>query len=341
MPKYLRLDVLNEIIHIGIIPVFYHADFEVAKKIVTACAEGGARVIEFTNRGDNAYRVFSDLVSYFSRVNPSIVIGAGSVLDEATAGLYISSGANFIVGPVLNPELARICNRRKVVYCPGCGSISEISQAEELGVEIVKVFPGDSVGGPNFVKAILGPMPWSRIMLTGGVDATKESITAWFNSGVAAVGIGSNLIRKEWVQTENYEAISDLTAKVIDWGRSARGLNIFTGIEHTGFSTKQGCSLNEVAEWYRAVFGFQIYECTSSIFVKGDKPGQLEVSLAEDGSQTHVAVSVSNFEMALEELHDRGIELEEPLYSPDTKIVFLKQTDPNGIRVHLVWRLHR
>lgn len=223
MARFSRLEVLNEIVRLGVVPVFYHPDLEVAKKIVAACAAGGARVVEFTNRGDNAYRVFSDLVEHFAKADPAVILGVGSVLDPATAALYIASGANFVVGSVLNPEVARVCNRRKVAYSPGCGSASEISLAEELGVEIVKVFPGDSVGGPGFVKAILGPTPWTRIMPTGGVDASKESITAWFKAGVTAVGIGSNLIRKELVEAGDYEAISARVAQVIAWIREARG----------------------------------------------------------------------------------------------------------------------
>lgn len=223
MARFDRLLVLNEIVRIGVVPVFYHPDLDVAKKLVAACAAGGARVVEFTNRGDNAYRVFSDLVLHFQKADPSIILGVGSVLDPVTAGLYISSGANFVVGSVLNPEVARLCNRRKIPYCPGCGSASEISQAEELGVEIVKVFPGDSVGGPGFVRAILGPTPWTRIMPTGGVEATKESLTAWIQAGVTAVGIGSNLIRKEWVRAGDYAAITAKTAEVVRWIQEARG----------------------------------------------------------------------------------------------------------------------
>ena len=223
MARFSRLEVLNEMISTGVVPVFYHGDLEVAKKVVAACAAGGARVIEFTNRGDNAYRIFSDLVQHFATADPKIILGVGSVLDPATAALYISSGANFIVGPVLNPDVAKVCNRRKVAYSPGCGSASEISEAEELGVEIVKVFPGDSVGGPTFVKAILGPCPWTRIMPTGGVETTKESINAWFKAGITAAGIGSNLVKKEWLAAGNYEAITAKTAEVLAMIREARG----------------------------------------------------------------------------------------------------------------------
>lgn len=217
MARFSRLEVLNEIVRIGLVPVFYHADVETAKKVVAACVAGGARVVEFTNRGDNAYRVFSDLVLHFASADPSVILGVGSVLDPATAALYISSGANFVVGSVLNAEVAKVCNRRKIPYSPGCGSASEVSAAEELGVEIVKIFPGDCVGGPAFVKALLGPTPWTRIMPTGGVETTKESIEAWFKSGVCAVGIGSHLIRKEWLQAADYDAITARTAEVIGW----------------------------------------------------------------------------------------------------------------------------
>lgn len=223
MARFTRLEVLNAMIDLGLIPVFYHKDVEVAKKIVTACAEGGARVIEFTNRGDFAYHVFTELSRHFAAAEPQIMLGVGSVVDAPTAAMYIASGANFVVGPLLNAEVARLCNRRKLAYSPGCGSVSEIAQAEELGVEIVKVFPGSSVGGPGFVKAVLGPCPWTRIMPTGGVDATKESISTWFKAGVACVGMGSNLITKEAVAAGDFEAITRNVAQVLAWIKEARG----------------------------------------------------------------------------------------------------------------------
>lgn len=218
-----RLAVLNAIAETGLVPVFYHPDVETAIKIVAACRAGGVRIAEFTNRGDFAPQVFVALAQHFAKSDPSVILGAGSIVDAPTAALYIASGARFIVGPTLNPEVARLCNRRKISYSPGCGSASEISQAEELGVEIVKVFPGDSVGGPGFVKSILGPMPWTRIMPTGGVEATRESIMAWFKAGVAAVGVGSNLITKADLQAGNYQAITERTAQVLAWIREARG----------------------------------------------------------------------------------------------------------------------
>lgn len=222
MARFSRLEVLNTIVETGLVPLFYHADVAVTKKIAEAIAAGGARVLEFTNRGDFAPLVFAELSQYLAKTNSNIILGAGSVMDAPTAAMYIASGANFIVSSILNPDVAVLCNRRKIAYSPGCGSASEIARAEELGVEIVKLFPGDSVGGPSFVNAILGPSPWTRLMPTGGVDATKESITAWFKAGTAAVGIGSNLIRKDLIAAGDYAAITAKTAEVLSWIREVR-----------------------------------------------------------------------------------------------------------------------
>jgi 2-dehydro-3-deoxyphosphogluconate aldolase / (4S)-4-hydroxy-2-oxoglutarate aldolase len=223
MARFSRLEVLNKMAEVGVVPVFYQADTETAIKIVEACAAGGAKLVEFTNRGDLAYLVFCDLVKHFAKADPSIILGVGSIVDAGTAALYISSGANFIVGPNFNPEVAKVCNRRKVPYSPGCGSVSEISNAEEWGVEIVKIFPGDSVGGPEFVKAILGPCPWTRIMPTGGVDASKESVYAWIKAGAACLGMGSKLITKELMAAKDWAGITAKTKQVLAWVKEAKG----------------------------------------------------------------------------------------------------------------------
>ena len=217
MARFSRLETLNTVVELGLVPVFYNPDLKVAKQIVAACKAGGARVIEFTNRGDFAFQVFTMLSQHVTEAEPDVILGVGSVIDAPTAAMYISAGANFVVGPVLNPEVARLCNRHKIAYMPGCGSASEISQAEELGVEIVKVFPGKAAGGPAFVKAVLGPCPWTRIMPTGGVDATEESIRAWFEAGVACVGMGSRLITKKLVLAGDFDAISNKVAQVLTW----------------------------------------------------------------------------------------------------------------------------
>ena len=202
-----RLSVLSAMIDQGVIPVFYHPDVEVCAKVIQACANGGAKCVEFTNRGDFAAHVFLDVTRHFAKADPSVIMGVGSIVDAPTAGLYIANGANFVVGPLLNAEVGRLCNRRMIAYSPGCGSATEIGEAQELGCEIVKVFPGSSVGGPDFVKNILGPMPWTRIMPTGGVEATEASLKAWFGAGIVACGIGSNLITKALLDAGDYAGI--------------------------------------------------------------------------------------------------------------------------------------
>jgi 2-dehydro-3-deoxyphosphogluconate aldolase/(4S)-4-hydroxy-2-oxoglutarate aldolase len=202
------MQVLNAIHEVGLVPVFYHPDREVVKEVARACLDGGVRLLEFTNRGDSAWRVFEELEAFCARELPRMITGVGSVVDAGTATLYVNCGANFVVGPILNEEVARACNRRKVPYAPGCGSASEISRAEELGSEIVKIFPGKEVGGPGFVKAVRGPMPWVSIMPTGGVELSEESLGAWFAAGVAAVGMGSNLITAELLKKKDYAGVA-------------------------------------------------------------------------------------------------------------------------------------
>ncbi|MBI5960494.1 MAG: bifunctional 4-hydroxy-2-oxoglutarate aldolase/2-dehydro-3-deoxy-phosphogluconate aldolase [Chloroflexi bacterium] len=222
MASHLRLHIYNTLLETGVVPLFYHHDLDTAKKIVEACLDGGAKVVEFTNRGDFAYDVFSALAKYYAKARPDLILGVGSVADAPTAALFIAGGANFIVGPSFNPEIARLCNRRKIPYMPGCATLREIAEAEELGVEIVKLFPGETIGGPAFVKALLAPCPWTRAMPTGGVDATQESLQAWFKAGVACVGIGSKLVAKKDVDAGDFAAIAARVKQVRAWIDEAR-----------------------------------------------------------------------------------------------------------------------
>lgn len=208
MAKFTRIEVALTTKRTGIVPVFYHEDIEICKKVVQACYEGGARVFEFTNRGDYAHEVFGQLNRYVSENFPEMILGIGSVVDPGTTSLYLQLGANFVVSPLLNPEMAKVCNRRKVAWMPGCGSLSEISYAEELGAEVVKIFPGAQVGGPAFVKAARGPLPWASIMPTGGVSPTEENLTQWFQAGVHCVGIGSKLFIKKEDGSFDFAAIT-------------------------------------------------------------------------------------------------------------------------------------
>jgi 2-dehydro-3-deoxyphosphogluconate aldolase / (4S)-4-hydroxy-2-oxoglutarate aldolase len=219
MARFSRIDVALKMRETGIIPVFYHKDAEVCREVIKACYAGGIRVFEFTNRGEFAHELFSELNKWAAKEVPEMIMGAGSIVDAGTTSLYIQLGANFIVSPVLNAEMAKVCNRRKILWSPGCGTLSEINFAEELGAEIVKIFPGSSVGGPDFVKAIKGPCPWTSIMPTGGVEPTLENLTEWFDAGVTCVGIGSNLITKEIVLKKNWKSLAGKVAGAVKIAR--------------------------------------------------------------------------------------------------------------------------
>jgi 2-dehydro-3-deoxyphosphogluconate aldolase / (4S)-4-hydroxy-2-oxoglutarate aldolase len=223
MARYKRLETLSLMKAIGIIPVFYNADFDVARDVACACADGGARVVEFTNRGDRAVNVFTRLEEYCAKERRDIVLGVGSIVDAPTAAMYIGAGASFVVGPLLDEETAFLCNSRKVPYSPGCGTVTEIHRAHRLGVEICKIFPGAEVGGPAFVKNVQGPCPWTDIMPTGGVSPTKESLGAWFGAGVACVGMGSNLITKELLAARDYAGITKRVSEAIELVKQIRG----------------------------------------------------------------------------------------------------------------------
>lgn len=215
MAQYTRLEVAQVMKETGMVPLFYHKDLEVSKKVITACYKGGARLLEFTARGDFAHEVFGELVKYVIKELPGMVMGVGSVTDAAAASRFMALGANFIVTPVLREDIAIVCNRRKVLWSPGCGTLTEITRAEELGCEIVKLFPGD-IYGPQFVKGIKGPQPWTSIMPTGGVSPTKENLEAWFAAGVTCVGMGSKLMAKDSDGNFDYKKIENMTKDALN-----------------------------------------------------------------------------------------------------------------------------
>ena len=214
MAKYDKIQVLTAIRETGIVPVFYNGDLEVSKNVLKACYEGGIRAFEFANRGDFAQEVFGELVKYANKELPGMIVGIGSVVDPGTAALYIQLGANFVVGPLFNPAIAPICNRRNIPYAPGCGSVSEVGAAQEAGCDLCKVFPGD-VLGPAFVKGLRAPMPWSKLMVTGGVKPTRENLEGWFKAGVYCVGMGSNLFPKDAIAAGDWSKISALCADAL------------------------------------------------------------------------------------------------------------------------------
>jgi 2-dehydro-3-deoxyphosphogluconate aldolase/(4S)-4-hydroxy-2-oxoglutarate aldolase len=221
MAQFSRIEVAQVMKETGMVPLFFSNDLELSKNVLKACYDGGARLMEFTARGDFAHEVFGELTKYAIKELPGMIMGVGSVTDSAAASLYMALGANFIVTPVLREDIAMACNRRKVLWSPGCGTLTEIAKAEELGCEIVKLFPGD-IYGPQFVKGVKGPQPWTSIMPTGGVSPTKENLSEWFSAGVTCVGMGSQLISKEILDTKNFTKLKEDVKAALDIIKSLR-----------------------------------------------------------------------------------------------------------------------
>lgn len=214
MAKFSRLEVAVMMKETGMVPLFYNQDIELGKKLIKACYDGGARLMEFTARGDFASEVFSELIKYTDKELPEMIMGVGSVTDAGAASLYMQMGASFIVTPSLREDIAMVCNRRKVLWSPGCGTLTEINRAEELGCEIIKLFPG-STYGPGFVKAIKGPQPWTSIMPTGGVSTEESNLRGWFEAGVTCVGMGSQLISNDILASKDYNVLQQRVADTI------------------------------------------------------------------------------------------------------------------------------
>lgn len=214
MARFTRIQVAQTMHETGLVPLFFNNNIETSKKVLKACYDGGARLLEFTARGDFAHEIFAQLIKYASEQMPEMIMGVGSVTDAAQASVYISMGANFVVTPVLREDIAMVCNRKKILWSAGCGSLQEIARAEELGCEIVKLFPGGTYR-PSFVKAIKGPQPWTSVMPTGGVSPERESLKLWFDAGVTCVGMGSNLISKEIIQNGDYDKLQQLVAQTV------------------------------------------------------------------------------------------------------------------------------
>ena len=199
-------DILKKIKHSRVIPVFYHKDVAIAKSVLEACYNGGLRVFEFTNRGENAYDVFLQLKQYAQKF-PDLLLGIGTIMDSSSAELFIAADADFIVSPILSFDVAKVCHQHKRLWVPGCGTLTEIVNAKNAGAELIKIFPG-SVLGPKFVSSVLAVVPDLKLMPTGGVEPTNENLKAWFDAGVYCVGMGSQLITnsilegKKWKELE-------------------------------------------------------------------------------------------------------------------------------------------
>lgn len=222
MASFTRLQVYQTLADTGLLPLFYHPDPETAFQITAACYRGGARAVEFTNRGDFAHEVFAALAKRVRLEIPDLVLGIGSIQDTGTAALYLQLGANFVVTPLLREDVILTCNRRKVAVIPGVATSSEIGRAEELGVEIVKIAPGE-VLGPAFLKAHHGPCPWTRAMISGGVSPDEANLSGWFGAGATCVGMGSKLISQQVLESGDYSALEEKVRWVLATIGAVRG----------------------------------------------------------------------------------------------------------------------
>lgn len=225
MARFSRLQVLNTLIQKGLIAILYHRDIDVIMRAVSGCVDGGSDVFEFTNRGDGALRTFEELLRRCRAEFPDLAVGVGSIGDPHVAAGFLSAGADFVVSPVWNPELARLCNSVKVPLIPGCGSVTEIAAAESMGCELVKLFPAGGLGGPGFIRAVLGPRPWTRIVPTGGVTPEEQNVKGWIEAGAACLGIGSKMYDVKALEAGADRGLVDRVANVLRWIREARGEN--------------------------------------------------------------------------------------------------------------------
>ncbi len=221
MAKYSKSEVFAAMEQTGVVPVFYHSDLETCKNVVKACYEGGIRAFEFTNRGEFAHEVFGELVKFATKECPGLIMGIGSIVDAPTAALYIQLGTNFIVGPLFNPDITKVANRRLIPYMPGCGSVSEVGMAQELGCDVCKVFPGDVLGA-SFIKGLKAPMPWSKLMVTGGVKPERANLKSWFDAGATCVGMGSNLFPSDIINKKDWEALAAFVKDVVELTANVR-----------------------------------------------------------------------------------------------------------------------
>jgi 2-dehydro-3-deoxyphosphogluconate aldolase/(4S)-4-hydroxy-2-oxoglutarate aldolase len=206
--------VYSRIEETPIVPLFFNADLTVAQHVLKACYDGGIRVFEFTNRGAEAPAIFAKLIDFCEKECPDLVLGIGTIFDANQANEFISMGADFMLQPFTTPEVGEVCAKHDIPWMPGTMTLTEIRNAEILGAKYVKIFPGNVVG-PGFVKAIKGPMPKTKIMVTGGVEPNKESLSSWFGAGAAAVGMGSQLFPADLIAKKDYQAISNTISDLI------------------------------------------------------------------------------------------------------------------------------
>lgn len=345
MANFYKSEVISQMRKQVLVPVFYNPDKEVVLEIIAACVRGGSRIVEFTNRGEGAADLCGELIKVCRKEYPTLMFGVGSVRDEVTAGIYIGKGVDFVVGPTFNPKVAEICNRLGVPYSGGCGSASEINDAEAAGCEIVKVFPGGQVGGPGFFKSVHGPAAMTSLMPTGGVDITAESLVDWMMTGKAAsCGIGSKLVTKEFVKKGDFAAIEENVRKtlhrmqVIKRKILAEEGVIFQGVHHVGVASDD---MAAAAKLLGEVAGFCVMKPpTSTTFVTGRAGVPMEIGPAKSVKDVgHLAIEVTDIDVALEALAARGVKIDGEIRVSSDKTVKAAYLEEGAfglqMRVHL------
>ncbi|WP_215225731.1 bifunctional 4-hydroxy-2-oxoglutarate aldolase/2-dehydro-3-deoxy-phosphogluconate aldolase [Echinicola shivajiensis] len=211
--KFSKSDIIAAMEETGMIPVFNHSDTEVAKEVMDASYRAGIRVFEFTNRGNNSLEVFKDLKTHADQYE-GMILGIGTIFTPTEVEEFLEAGADFIVSPALIPSVAVVCNRQDILWIPGCGTVTEIFNAKEMGAQVFKAFPGN-VLGPSFVSAVKAVLPEIKIMPTGGVEPTEDNLGKWFKAGVTCVGMGSQLFKKEWIQDKKYDALEEKISQAL------------------------------------------------------------------------------------------------------------------------------
>ena len=327
MANFYKSEIITTMREQVMVPVFYNSDREVVLEIIGACVRGGSRLVEFTNRGEGAADLFGEVVKVCRSKYPVLMVGVGSIREEVTASIYIGKGADFVVGPTFNRNTSEICNRHAVPYLPGCGSATEIGEAEAAGAEIVKVFPAQEVGGVAFFKAIHGPAARTQMMPTGGVSITAESIHSWLAvAGAAALGIGAELIRKDAVAKKDWAAIEANVRHTLHLIRvvkarmlAAEGI-LFLGVHHVGVAT---ADMAEAVKLLGEVAAFTLVKPPGATsFVAGRTAAAMEVGPAAGVKEHgHIAIEVTDLAKALEFLAKHGIKLDGEIRTSGDKTV--------------------
>jgi 2-dehydro-3-deoxyphosphogluconate aldolase/(4S)-4-hydroxy-2-oxoglutarate aldolase len=334
MTRFARIDVINTIYERGVVPSFAANDLNAARSIVKACADGGARAIQWHIQNAADAELLGALVAELAADDPAIILGAGAVADAQTVDALLNAGAGFIIGASADSAIARQCHRRKVNYIPVCCSLSEIEIAEEMGVETVRIHAFEPALTPAFLKTLLQDRPWTRIMKAGDIQPGAEPVANWVQAGAACIGVDVQAM----AEMGSLESLPGKISDIIWYVKKARGENLFCGVEHLGIYPEAGQDAAELTGWYKDIFGFDIDEGESWYFVHSTGPGRIEILKDHEPTKAHVAIKVRHFDLACRRLADKGLEFEPVKDFGRVKAVFLKQRDPAGHKVHLLYQ---